>query len=340
MENITQDIRIQWEALGQDRYEIGIINQQTGKHMSDVRDWSSMERKISRYSSMNVDENIYIRALPDTRHTLLMLDDLDEAALDALEAPYTPACIVETSQGNFQCWFRLPRPFGRDERKAMERVLVAALASKGLQADKKSADGGHYGRLCGFVNLKPSRDGFRVRLVSASGHVLSEGNLEFLLEKAQELEITERDAKEAIVEASLHDIREHRYTNPQRLERDMVWIIESLRPTNSPSETDWYIACRLAKRGYTKEDIAKAILDYGPNDISRKHDASYYLNLTAANAIGKYGRKEGPLPPSSEGACCSCAGGPAAAGGGGGQDKSQAKRIRSRFGVKPRYAVA
>lgn len=336
-----EDIKKQFEALGQSRYEIGIINQATGKHMSDIREWSGMERKISRYESMNNDENIYIRALPDIRHPLLMLDDLDEAGLAHLvTTPYEPACVVETSEKNFQCWFRLPQAFDREERKTMERVFVAALEKAGAKADKKSADGGHYGRLCGFRNLKPSRNGFRVRLVSASGHVLTETDLEFLLEAAQALEITEKDAKETMLQASLHDIRMHNYSNPSKLHKDMQWILESLRPTNSPSETDWYIACRLAKRGYTKEDIAKAIIDYSPNEISRKHDAAYYLELTAKNAVDRYGNKTptpAPTPhPTTEGACCSCAGGPAAAGGGGGHDKMGARRSRV-GGVKPRF---
>ena len=324
-----------------------MIRQDNGKHASDIRDLSSMERKVSRYSTMNVEENIYIRALPDTRHPLLMLDDLDEGGLAHLAStPFEPAAVVETSQGNFQCWFRLPRSFDREERKAMERVFVAALAQKGLKADKKSADGGHYGRLVGFRNLKPTRNGFQVRLVSASGHILTETDMEFLLEAAQALDITEKDAKETMLQASLHDIRMHNFSNAPRLQRDMQWIIESLRPTNSPSETDWYIACRLAKRGYTKEDIAKAILDYGPNDISRKHDAPYYLTLTASNAFGRFGEKApvpSPLPPApiAEGACCSCARGPGPAGdGGGGQaQRPQAKRLRPRLGVKRRFGA-
>lgn len=344
-----QDAKKQFEALGQETYEIGMINQGTGKHMSDPRTIVTLEKKFDRYITMNSQgENIYIRAPQDEAHGLLMLDDLDERGLAFITEKFSsPACIVETSECNFQCWYRLPQRFEREDRKIMERVFVEALQKQGLPIDKKSADGGHYGRLAGFINCKPSRNGFCVRLVNADGHILSKDNVEYLLEMAKSLSITEKEAQKTISDANLYDIQNHIYTN-QKILKDIVWIAESLRPTNSPSETDWYIACRLAKKGYTENDIAKALLDFSPHDIQRKHDPAYYLNLTAANAVKKYppaspttAKEPTPTTEKQVGACCSCARSPEPAGGGEGHHKptntaTPTRPKRRAMGVKPR----
>lgn len=340
-----QDAKQQFLALGQETYEIGMINQATGKHMSDPRTIITLEKKFDRYLEKNSNgENIYIRAPQDEPHSLLMLDDLNEAGLNFISEKFAhPACIVETSECNFQCWYRLPQRFEREDRKNMERVFVEALHKQGLPVDKKSADGGHYGRLAGFINCKPSRNGFCVKLVNADGHILTDDNVEYLLDAAQQLAITDTEAKITILNANIHDIKSHIYTNSKIL-KDIVWIAESLRPTNSPSETDWYIACRLAKKGYTENDISKALLEFSPNDISRKHDPAYYLNLTASNAVKKYPPatspqptpKEPPTPPKQVGACCSCACSPSTAGTAGGGHHQPAKPRPKIAGVKPR----
>lgn len=281
-------IRQQWQAIGQPRYQIGMINQHTGKHMMDARDWLDMERKLSRYATMNAnDENIYIKAFAEIAHNVVMQDDISIEGIEFLKSKeYLPACVVETSAGNYQAWFRLPFVAPASTRKAIEHVLIAALAQQGLSADKKSADGCHYGRLAGFRNCKPKHDGFIVLLTEATGHQLTKAQGEFLLEAAKQLDF----AKETPVsDAELDDIRGHRYTNPGKMSADLKWLLPSLQPTKSQSEQDWYIACRLAKRGHSQMDIAKTLLEHGPGDTNRKNDPAYYLLHTAQKAIGAFG---------------------------------------------------
>ena len=85
---------------------------------------------------------------------MLLVDDLTSRRIRDMRTRGTaPACVVETSPGNFQAWVSL----GPDPMPKQERKVVARLLAEQFGGDMASADASHYGRLAGFTNRKESR---------------------------------------------------------------------------------------------------------------------------------------------------------------------------------------
>ena len=290
--NKETDIQSQWGALGQDRYEIGQIRPD-GKMWQDVRRLSNMLSKLERYSFANESgrENIYIRAIPSSEHDIIFLDDLSIGGIVFLkENGIAPACAVETSSENFQAWFRLSEKQPRETRKAVERHLIGLLGENGHHADSGSADGMHYGRLCCFINQKPGRNGFRVALIEASGIILTPETTAYLLQQSL-VTATKNLAVAGDCYPSLDQIRAHEYEHPEIVEF-FQRLLPSIQQGRDPSAVDFMLAARCAKEGFGKEDIQKALVEIGPNDLTRKNKPGYYITKTVNVAIA---REQQPL---------------------------------------------
>lgn len=145
-------VQKQAEALGGNRFEIGIRDQTTGRTMN--REWNHAElvHGIPWLKRMNARGNdIYIR--PAGEHAYVLVDDLNAAALQRMErAGYRPAATIETGPGYYQAWVKLGYlPVGPDIRQQVARDLAQQFGG-----DPSGADGRHYGRLAGFTNQKPA----------------------------------------------------------------------------------------------------------------------------------------------------------------------------------------
>ena len=93
--------------------------------------------------------HIYIR--PSGLSQLTLIDDLNRNSLDTLiDTGYTPACVVETSPGNFQAWLKHSWTL-----TAQEGTVAAKILAEKFGGDPNSADWRHFGRLAGFTNPKP-----------------------------------------------------------------------------------------------------------------------------------------------------------------------------------------
>jgi hypothetical protein len=97
--------------------------------------------------------NILFRPDPTQAHPWLFCDDLSTERLLALASQIS--CIaIQTSQGNGQVRLLADRPMSLDERGAAQRVL-----SQRLGGDPGSRSGEKWGRLPGFTNQKPGKQG-------------------------------------------------------------------------------------------------------------------------------------------------------------------------------------
>ena len=93
--------------------------------------------------------HIYIR--PSGLSQLTLIDDLTRKSLETLlDTGYTPACVVETSPGNFQAWLKHAWTL-----TAQEGTVAAKILAEKFGGDPNSADWRHFGRLAGFTNPKP-----------------------------------------------------------------------------------------------------------------------------------------------------------------------------------------
>jgi len=96
--------------------------------------------------------HIYVQPDPAENRALVLVDDVKAAGLEKLKAHgYPPACVLETSRGNFPTWIC----FGPKEMPPEERAIVARMLAGNVGADLNSAAKIHLGRLAGFTNVKP-----------------------------------------------------------------------------------------------------------------------------------------------------------------------------------------
>lgn len=136
--------------------------------------------------------SLYLRAA-DMASGPLMLDDLDEAGVEAALRDGLPAlCVAETSPGNHQVWFAAPGPDSPRVRAALLRRLAHRWGGDGMAADPRQV-----GRLAGVPNTKPGRRGHLCRLTAT-----------FAPTCLPEWMISERDELRVAVEERLRLLRE------------------------------------------------------------------------------------------------------------------------------------
>ena len=150
MPDKTQEaVRRQVEAMGCDRFEIGVFDAISERMVPRIWDKETVLKSIAwlRYENLR-GRNIYIR--PAGEHNLSLVDDLKASAIQRMKKEgFAPALVVETSPANFQAWLH--------HGQKLERSLSTAVAKSvamGFQGDLGSADWRHFGRLAGFTNRK------------------------------------------------------------------------------------------------------------------------------------------------------------------------------------------
>jgi hypothetical protein len=116
-------------------------NNLTNGEVFEKLDWLASENAKGHH--------IYIR--PSGLSQLTLIDDLTRNSLKRLiDTGYTPACVVETSPGNFQAWLKHAWSL-----TAQEGTVAAKILAERFGGDPNSADWRHFGRLAGFTNPKP-----------------------------------------------------------------------------------------------------------------------------------------------------------------------------------------
>jgi len=143
--------------MGAGRYELGVRippeKSEDGKSRMILRDSltnGEVFEKLDWLAAENAKgHHIYIR--PSGPSQLTLIDDLNRNSLDALiHTGYTPACVVETSPGNFQAWLKHSWALTNEEGTVAAKILAERFGG-----DPSSADWRHFGRLAGFTNPKP-----------------------------------------------------------------------------------------------------------------------------------------------------------------------------------------
>ena len=155
-------VQLQLRAMGAQRYELGVrvppeLADNSESHMTlrngqnddgltigevfDKLDWCAAENAQGHH--------IYIR--PSGPSQLTLIDNLTRKGLDTLlDTGYTPACVVETSPGNFQAWLKHAWTLTKEEGTVAAKILAEKFGG-----DPNSADWRHFGRLAGSTNPKP-----------------------------------------------------------------------------------------------------------------------------------------------------------------------------------------
>lgn len=146
-----------FESVGVTQYDVSMRDERTGEGTEyRIHYPQGLRDMLPYYLSANTTRSESFIVRPRGA-SLIQIDDLKEADLARIER-YS-FLTVETSAGNYQAWVALD---GADEtaRRAIRERLVKKLGGD------IGANGAM--RMCGSVNRKPKRNGFRVRVRSVA----------------------------------------------------------------------------------------------------------------------------------------------------------------------------
>ena len=267
-------IQKQINALGVERFEVGIREAKTGQMMN--REWSraEVEQSAAWLKRMNAKGNdIYIR--PAGEHGLVLVDDLTADKLASMNKDgFQSAARIETSPGNFQAWVKLSdKPLSPEER----RIAAQGLA-KHYGGDPNSADSRHYGRLAGFTNQKPqhAREGRQPYVLAheCPGKAATAAP-EYLERIRQGVDRVEAQKERQSRLEALEGYKSPGYgwtTDPGHEYRKQAQrLMQRYGKTADFSRLDWMIATDMAKSGrFSADGIAGAIAKHSPQVESRK----------------------------------------------------------------------
>ncbi len=121
--------------------------------------------KWARYNNASKAANVFIRPVPRDSHPWLFLDDLTVLIATGISQKYA-AVVVETSRGNCQVRLLATINLTQAERASVQRQLAPK-----VNADPGSTAGDKWGRLAGFQNRKPGKEGWWTRLIADTTQV-------------------------------------------------------------------------------------------------------------------------------------------------------------------------
>lgn len=315
---VKQDLWLrQAGALGAEEYRITLVPRREGrkpfnpgKKNGTERFWTAEEvaAKIPFLSAKNIQGyDVYVTPMDPGFH-YLVLDDTTLEALDELKrAGARPALIQETSPGNWQAVFRVPRdPDFEDEQRAANRVVRRLNRRYG---DPKFSGVTHPFRIAGFGNAKPGKEGpdgrrFFVRIMEASGEdcplatrALEEERWRLADERKRAAAVAipppRRDAPPAPVDGGHHhtpwEAERHRQRAlAERLVREGTW------KALDESTVDFRTAQELLGRGYAVEEVMRWMLVDPSVQERHGHALDDYVRRTVEAAAR--GRKPAKRP--------------------------------------------
>jgi hypothetical protein len=278
----AERFRIVVTDFSQEGTQAFVFDKQTdgleGKTREGILESLSKLRQYEHYG-----KNINVVPLSQGKHHIL-IDDMNVQSLEQLKQDgYRPACVIESSPGNFQAILTVPKPeravVGEnplgvvDSTETADRAAANALVRdlNKRYGDSKLSGVIHAHRLPPFCNCKPKyrqEDGTypATCLLEAEGGVCEKA--------AAELKTThERMAKEAI-EAKKHEqelrarisyLQDDGAVDPNGAYRTH-WrdVLEKLQGDTDYSRVDAMVGLRMRVTGYSAGQICEAIKENAP----------------------------------------------------------------------------
>jgi hypothetical protein len=228
--------------------------------------------------------DIYLTPI-DQGHHYMVVDDTTETSLgDLIAAGYRPALVQESSAGNRQAVLKVSKERGRDEQKAANEVVVNLNRRFG---DPAFSGVVHPFRMAGFSNKKPGRNNAFTRIVEAVGGICTRAmeQLEAIrariigekadtpnLPDAPRPRVADLPAASSASEAAFDRSRQQ----AEGLAAHMGW-------QRDESRLDYRAAQTMAEDGWSRDEIAAAILTRSPNLGDRHRKPVDYAARTAEN---------------------------------------------------------
>jgi hypothetical protein len=277
MTNYTlQSVANQLRAMNCDLYKIGIYDRNNNK--MDYRpnlDYNNIINLIPKLKYENLNgKDIFIGQPDNIDRALILVDDLSSNKIQLTrQRGVSPACIVETSPGNFQVWISL----GMEPMPKEQRKIVAVAMCDEFGGDPASTAANHFGRLAGFTNRK-------LKYLTGKGFpfILCRSSTGQHAEKSDKIRAWAK-AKEMSTKDSNDKNRQLLFVSPSKsltkIGPDLTFIsyfdqwlkhIKAKNKDEDLSRGDFAVAARMLKEGYTKSEIIAALIAYSPDINSRK----------------------------------------------------------------------
>lgn len=264
------------EAVGAERFRVTVTAMDAEKKSAFVFDRArggyegrGMDEvlddlpKLSAYAAYG--RNIIVTPVSPDKHHILV-DDLTEERLRQLKDDgYSPACVIESSPGNFQAILTVPsvEDDTAEDRAAANRLTRELNLKYG---DPKLSGSVHGHRLPPFENRKPKHrrdDGSfpETRLAEAKGGVCAKAR-----EELEALHVSIREAEER---ARIAEATRRASTSSPGDPGSAYWIHYRDIAAKLPgpfdySRIDGMIGVRMRVTGFDRNDVMNAIETYGP----------------------------------------------------------------------------
>lgn len=228
--------------------------------------------------------DIYLTPI-DQDHHYMVVDDTTETSLgDLIAAGYRPALVQESSAGNRQAVLKVPKEQGRDEQKAANEVVVNLNRRFG---DAAFSGVIHPFRMAGFSNKKPGRNNAFTRIVEAVGGICARAveqldaiRARIIGEKADTPNLPDAPRPRAADLPAASSAAEAAY---DRARQQAEGLAAHMGWQRDESRLDYRAAQTMAEDGWSRDEIAAAILTRSPNLGDRHRNPVDYAARTAEN---------------------------------------------------------
>ncbi len=121
-----------------------------------IKLWDEKLLPWFKFENTKNNANIWVRPEPESAHPWLFIDDVPKGMAKKIANNYQ-CIVVETSPNNCQIRLVSNCDLSKEQRTDVQRSLVKLL---GASADSGSIAGCKWGRLPGFRNKKPGKNGW------------------------------------------------------------------------------------------------------------------------------------------------------------------------------------
>lgn len=228
--------------------------------------------------------DIYLTPI-DPDHHYMVVDDTTETSLgDLIAAGYRPALVQESSADNRQAVLKVPKNRDRDEQKAANEVVVNLNRRFG---DPAFSGVIHPFRMAGFSNKKPGRKNAFTRIADAVGGICARAmeqldaiRTRIIGEKADTPNLPDAPRPRVAELPAASSAAEAAYDRARQLAEGLAAHMNWQR---DESRLDYRAAQTMAEDGWSRDEIAAAILTRSPNLGDRHRNPVDYAARTAEN---------------------------------------------------------
>jgi hypothetical protein len=280
----------QTEAMSCGLFRIGIYDRKGNRMI--FRHGLSEKQVISavpslKYQNLN-GKDIFVGCDKSVDRALILVDDLDAAALSEMKTRgMNPACVTETSPGNFQAWVSL----GAEPMEEKHKKIAARLLAREFRADPASTDAWHLGRLAGYTNKKPKYEterGYPYVLCREweGRHAAKSKELRAWAIWREKQDFQNNGSKRSgvipIIDAPVDSHQEFVFSKYYSQWEAAIAVSGKKRDI---SRGDFAVICRMIKEGYSNERIFIETKNQSPDIDNRKlNHIDDYIERTIAAA--------------------------------------------------------